>query len=266
MKIKCASAENAVNFECGVWNGPQDKGITATGPVDFAIKMRNELAGTEQTLFAGRAKVEKALSNEHGPKAANHFVYFVNHDWNLPIGHAYYDEDHNWLRVKFWVRGGNDGLEPHLFYRGQEVTMNWAGEVRSDGTCSSDIEIRPTQTVTEQLPRGAVWTRIDCRLNGAIARPKADNPGAHAISEKPGEYEVKVIRNRRLSRSIKFTVGPDGNIVDSSVVAANKLGPRGWAVVPVAILDDQDGTWDKNAWKTDVLYGNPLVGFTWPPQ
>ena len=77
----------------GAGDIPEDKGITYTGPVNFAIKMRNELAGTDTTLFTGKAKVAKALSNEHGPKAANKFVYYVNHDWNLPIGYVYYTPD-----------------------------------------------------------------------------------------------------------------------------------------------------------------------------
>jgi len=35
-------------------------------------------------------------------------------------------------------------------------------------------------------------------------------------------------------------------------------------IVPVAILDDQDGPWDKNAWRTGAFYGNPLTGFIAP--
>ena len=94
-----------VKFDCGTqetqkgrWWEPEecggrqieDKSITAVGVVNFAIKLRNELAGGDTTLFTGKAKVEKTLSNEHGPKAVNKFVYFVNHDWNLPIGYVYY--------------------------------------------------------------------------------------------------------------------------------------------------------------------------------
>ena len=253
-------------YECGDRDRLQDSAILTTGVFTFAIKMRNELQGTDQTLFTGRAKVEKALSNEHGPKAVRKFVYYANHDWNLPIGQVSYDEDRNRLKVRFWVRGGNDGLEPHLFYRGQEVTMNWAGEIRSGGSCSSDIEFRPTHSVTENLPQGAVWTRIDCSLHGAIARPNADNPGAHAVSAKPGEYEVKVLRQQRLARSIKFAVGPDGNLVDNGVAASIGIVFSNFVMVPVAILDDRDGPWDRNAWKTDAFYGNPPAGFTWPPQ
>ena len=51
--------------------------------------MRNELQGTDTTLFTGKMKVGKHKSNEAGPKAANKFVYYVDHDWNLPIGYVY---------------------------------------------------------------------------------------------------------------------------------------------------------------------------------
>ncbi len=75
-----------------------------------------------------------------------------------------------------------------------------------------------------------------------------------------------MLRNGRLSRSIKFTVGPDGNLVDNGVAASVGLAMPNFVMVQVAILDDQDGPWDKSAWKTEALYGNPLAGFTWPPQ
>jgi hypothetical protein len=155
-------------------------------------------------------------------------------------------------------------VDPDLFYRVQEVTTNWAGQTYSGGSCSSDIEFQPTQYATEKLPQRALWTRIDCSLEGANVKPSADKPRDHAISAKPGEYEVKVLRNGKLSRSIKFTVGSDGQIVNNGAGAS--IGMPQVNFVPVAILDDQDGPWDKSAWKTEALYGNPLAGFTWPPQ
>lgn len=35
-------------------------------------------------------KVAKAHSNEHGQKVVNHFVYYVDQDWNLAIGYISY--------------------------------------------------------------------------------------------------------------------------------------------------------------------------------
>ena len=79
--------------------------------------------------------------------------------------------------------------------------------------------------------------------------------------------QAKVLRGDppELARSIKFTVGPDGKIVDSGVAAASSVLTRR-VLVPVQIIGDMDGQWDRNAWKTEAFYGHPLKGFTPPPQ
>jgi len=63
-----------------------------------------------------------------------------------------------------------------------------------------------------------------------------------------------------LARSIKFTVSPDGRF-DNGTASANKLGSDR-VIVPVQIIGDQDGQWNRSAWKTDAFYSNPLTGFT----
>jgi hypothetical protein len=98
VKFDCSTDETSAGrwyeTECGGRDGvPEDKSSTFTGLVTFTIKLRNELAGTNATLFTGKAKVEKAHSNDVGPKAVNRWVYFVNHDWNLPIGYVFLTPD-----------------------------------------------------------------------------------------------------------------------------------------------------------------------------
>ena len=83
------------------------------------------------------------------------------------------------------------------------------------------------------------------------------------MASNPGEYEFKLLWNNKLARTIKFTVGPDGKL-ENGIAPANKLG-NDRVIVPVMILGDQDGKWDREAWKTWAFYGNPLTGFT-PPQ
>jgi hypothetical protein len=52
-----------------------------------------------------------------------------------------------------------------------------------------------------------------------------------------------------------------GGKFDNGLATANKLGsPR--VIFPVQIIGDQDGQWDRAAWKTEAFYGNPLTGFT----
>jgi hypothetical protein len=77
----------------------------------------------------------------------------------------------------------------------------------------------------------------------------------YQLRANPGDYELKVLRNNHLARSIKFTVGSDGKF-DNGIAAANKLGSN----------RDEDGPWNRAAWKTDAFYGNPLTAFTPSPH
>jgi hypothetical protein len=61
-------------------------------------------------------------------------------------------------------------------------------------------------------------------------------------------------------QALEFKVGPDGKFV-SAIASANKLGSDR-SIIPVQIIGDQDGKWNKTAYKADAFYGNPLTGFT----
>jgi hypothetical protein len=265
--------------ECGGRDIPEDKGTTYTGPVNFTIRLRNELAGTDATLFTGKMKVAKVHSNESGPKAVNRFVYYVDHDWNLPIGYVFLTKDdvHGWdlahFKAAFWIRGDATTFQPHLFYQGKEVGKVFYDNVESGSAgCSAEIEAGPTLSVDDSLPQKAKWARVRCDFpnvfgwdrRNAKSDPSAGQVGsAQLLNANPGDYELKVLINNHLTRSIKFTVGPNGKL-DNGIAAANKLGSDR-VIVPVQIIGDQDGQWDRAAWKTEAFYGNPLTGFTPAP-
>jgi hypothetical protein len=262
VKIKCDLDQNGEGYECGSVHDPEDKATLATGHIPFAIKMRNELAGTDATLFTGKAKIETVPSDDYAPAAPRKLAYVADMDWNLPIGHVYIDNEDN-LNVRFWVRGEANYINAHVFYRGKEIGVNsYTGATSS---CSSDIDYQTNVFVAGTVPQGAKWRRVNCRML-VYAKPIENAPDLHALSRNPGEYEVKVLRNRKLARVIKFTVGGDGKLVDNGAAASIGVARPNFVVVPVAILDDQDGQWDRNGWKTDAFYGHPLTGFTWPPQ
>lgn len=264
--------------ECGGRDGvPEEKSSVYTGSFSFAIKMRNELAGTDATIFNGKAKVAKVHSNEISTgKFANHFVYYVDHDWNMPIGYVYYTPDDlkGWdrpiLHIAFWVRGDAYKFDPHLFYQGKEVgKMFYDGTEVGKASCEPDVENNTTQYVDEKLaPQKAKWARVVCEFGNVRAWDKSgEEPGMfgalYQLDKNPGEYEFKLLWNNKLSRTIKFSV-PAGGKLDTSLATSNKLGTDR-LIVPVTVLTDQDGTWDKAAWKTDAFYGNPLTGFTPAP-
>lgn len=115
------------------------------------------------------------------------------------------------------------------------------------------------------MPQKAKWSRIDCDFPSVKGWDKKNQPPGmfgpmFMFSKSPGAYELKVLMNNHLARSLKFTVGADGKF-DNGIATQNKLGSDR-VIVPVQIIGDQDGKWDKNAWKTDAFYGNPLTGFS----
>jgi len=288
VKFDCETSETppgrSMNTKCGGRDDiPEDKSVTYVGPVSFAIRLRNPLseAGVK-TLFTGKAKVVKSRSNEHGPKAINKFVYYVDHDWALPIGYVYLVPENPELprfEAAFWIRGdvSSTGLypvEPHLLYQGKEVGLVFLdGSQIATPSCTGDLTLNTTRSVSESVPQGGKWTRVRCTFysvfgwdkTGQEKRPLPGETGqVHVFSGNPGDYELKVLVKGRLARSLKFAVAEDGTIVDNGIAAANQLGSDK-TIVPVKFTGAPDGAWDKLAWKTGAFYGNPLTGFTAPP-
>ncbi len=259
--------------DCGGPDVPEEKGVTYVGPVNFSIKMKNELSGTNATLFTGKAKVAKSHSNLVGPHYVNSWVYYVDHDWALPIGYVFYERDEirgwNYPLFAFAVAVRGEAaplLEPHLFHEGKEVGRTiWRGEeVGKPGCGSSEMEVTTTHITS---PSHFWWTRWRCEFSGVRAWNKTGgkNEGMfgpmYLMNEHPGDYEVKVLSKGHLVRSFKFAVDAEGKIVDNGIAPSNKLGTDR-IIVPVQVLGDVDGVWNRLAWKTEAFYGNPLTGFT----
>ena len=264
VKLDCRLG--GVEWECKAPDDSEQQRINAVGVFPFAIKMKNPLDGTDKTLFTGKAKVEKAPMIAPELKKPAQVAYFVNYDWALPIGYVFDEGD--WPTVAFMVRGTNSsGLQLHVFYKGQEV-----GADQGPFDCSTtEQNPRPTNGTHDSVPQGGTWERVACSLKGL--EWTGGNKGYHTLDKNPGEYEVKVLWKDELVRTMKFTVGPDGKLADNGLARANGiigLDPINGrdtkrVVIPVTVLGTQDGKWDRNAWKTDAFFGNPLTGFT-PPQ
>jgi hypothetical protein len=253
-------------YQCGGPDFPEEKGTTATGLFPFTIKLRNELQGTDQTLFTGKVRIEKSPGDNGTPaeRAKKSFFYPV-HDWAMPIGYVFYGPEENYLYTSFWVRGGTtNNIQPHVFYKGKE--LDYAGTDKS--SCKDRAEVG--DAYIRSVKPAPVWRLVECRLYTVIVRDKGNKDDTrHRLMSNPGEYEIKVLRDDELARSIKFTVGPGGDFGGGipllyGIDARNDERLSG-VIVPVQIIGTQDGTWDKNAWKTEAFYGNPPQGFTPAP-
>jgi len=251
------------NYQCGGPSVPEEKGIVATGLFPFAIKMRNELRGIDQTLFAGKARIDKAPGDAGTPaERAKQSFFFPVHDWAMPVGYVYYSPQENFLHTAFWVRESSGRMSAHVFYRGKQIAP------AAEPSCRDVSEVG--NAYIRSVKPAPVWRLVQCQLY----IPYMDRGGEygtppHYLSANPGEYEIKVLRNDELSRSIKFAVGPDGQLAGGAPVLYTLRWSDGdrqpGVVVPVAVLDGRDGPWDKNAWKTEAFYGNLLKGFAPAP-
>jgi hypothetical protein len=281
IKFECNTNETKDGYwwptECGMnSNDVKDEQATIeTGLAGFKILLKNELEGANNTLFTGKFKVEKFhVGVVDLPKFKNNFSYYVNYDWNLPIGYVYsYDvmdarpgytpsTTEGPFNFVTWFKG-----DPKLIDYGKYVAyLYYQGKLVADSTGGSD-----TYSITScQVTNAASFESANtyCRRVFTIKAYVWDKqPQFHQpwfkMYENPGEYEIKVLQNGKLARTAKFTMGTNYQLVDTRIGKQNSLG-TGRVVVAVEILGDQDGTWDRNSYKTDAFFGNPLSGFVVP--
>ena len=242
-----------------------DKRTTlATGVFGFTIRLKNELSGANEKVMSGKYRVTKFHIGNNLPAFKNQFEYVVDQDWNLPIGYLYFNMPADRLMpplvVSMWFRGelNNSMLAAYLFYNGKQI----ASTKEQMGSADYDAAIFANSH------EGARWKRWKFSW-GQVRGWNAGTSSANNISQlfflaaNPGEYEVKVLRDGDLARSAKFTIGPDGRLVDNGITQKNNLGGLAM-ILPVKVLGVGDGEWDASAWKTDAFYGNPLSGFMAP--
>ena len=237
----------------------------ATGVFGFTIRLKSELSGTNEKVFSGKFKVAKFHIGNSLPAFRNQFEYYVDQDWNLPIGYLYFNTpaDPNMppLKIAMWFRGelDNTKVAAYLFYNGKQIasTKEQSGSAAYDSAVFANSHEGNTRWERWNFAWGLVrgWNTDTSSANNTSQ--------IFFLNKNPGEYEVKVLRDGELARSAKFTVGPDGRLVDNGIAQKNNLG--GFAMIlPVKVIGAADGQWDANAWKTDAFYGNPLAGFAAP--
>ncbi len=243
-----------------------DKRTTlGTGTFGFTIRLKSELSGTNEKVFSGKFKVTKFHIGNNLPAFKNQFEYVVDQDWNLPIGYLYFNvpADRNMppLVISMWFRGelDNTKLAAYLFYNGKQIasTKDQSGSAGYESAIFANSHEGNTRWERWKFSWGSVrgWNTDTSSANNTFE--------IFFLNQKPGEYEVKVLRDGELARSARFSVGADGRLVDNGITQKNNLGGLAM-ILPVKVIGTGDGQWDANAWKIDAFYGNPLSGFSAP--
>jgi hypothetical protein len=284
MSYACPVAElgsdGFVNIQGGDDRGKyESKATTYTGYVNFTIGMKNELEGTNKTLFTGKFKASKNTG-----KVQAMYMYYIDYDWTMPIGLLTYpvlEVDVDWRAcrsarpmIHMWFpTNGKEQETPvaYLYFNGKKISSS---ERADQGGYTVPVEIGLSE-------EGRCY-RSYCFEFGKVLvfdrEPSSVDTSAFFHLEKnPGEYEIKVLWNGKLVRTGKFTVGADGRIVDGGAAARETLktwnfqpmDPKYWSdiviVVPLKVLGNNGFPCNADAWKTDAFWGNPIKGFA-PPQ
>jgi hypothetical protein len=267
----CQTPEIAEGATGNIEN-PSDSGdamlrqtITTTGVFTFKVTLKNELTSTNKTLYSGKFTVGKFHSGPNVPVNKNQFEYYVDHDWLLPIGYLFFDtrlnEEAPPMRLSIWFRGETkqEDVAAYVFYKGKQICST---KVSEEGSAYPKFAVSTTGSDPDPLWRNMLFSfhNVACYYKQVSANTK---PMWHFLDANPGEYEIKVLRKGKLARSVTFTVGADGKVVDNGVAKKNKMGEFA-IVVPVKILPGMDGKAKPETYKTDAFYGNPLAGFTAP--
>lgn len=243
----------------------EKKYTTAVGPFGFKIRLKNELAGTNQVLYTGKFTIGKVSKFNGTPVTKNKYDYYIDHDWALPIGYLWFKPDTvvSPLSATMWFKGNTNGtdLSAYVFYKGKQI----ASTKEYGSASSTDMEVR-TVSGDAGDPTWQAWIMTWYTIAEKATDPNNPNERLFYLDKNPGEYEIKVLRKGTLCRQAAFTVGTDGKITIPGTTGVNDpMISRDRMIMPVKVLGTMDGTWNKAAWQTEGYYGSPLKGVSLLP-
>jgi hypothetical protein len=212
-----------------------------TGRIDFEVSFVDPLAGGNRKVGAGHLIVGGG---------ANDVDYYVSYDWATEVmwvdfmGRGNPSLDYPGLVVQgifLQPTERSETMSLHLFHKGKEIAS--ADRFGNDFTTNA----RNSKTRQGYGAIGAAWS-----LPNVVAYDRRPEKGGFfVLSENPGEYTLKVLRNGELAREANFTITPDGKIDRSLNVAANL--PHGYTVLRAKVHGQQDRA--KANFKADGLWG-----------
>ena len=239
----------------------------AIGQYGFKITIKNELQGTNQTLFAGKFKADKVFYGDV-PQDKDNYRWYVDYDWALPIAEIFADSEELMygrmvekeakpLVVSFWFRGRAGDAVAYLFYNGKQIGNT---ETTENGVANGEQGV----TLFDKPGVPCSWVKNLYTFTHVLVS-NSENPDNHPdtfrMDKNPGEYEVKVLRKGKLVRAMKFAVGADGKIVDNGVSRQNELGTSRMTFYAAVTGDEEGRQPDLQVWKTTAFFGGQLKGF-----
>ena len=242
----------------------EKKLIPMTGAFSFKIMLKNELTKTNTVLYQGKFTVNKFHYGNNLPQFKNQFEYYVENDWRLPYGLLFADSQMDAeaprLRILMWFRDTEkvlttDDAACYVFFNGKQIAST-----KTNGGAISKLQVNTSGMNAGEPGWRTMVFFVNQISTGRIPASNNNYRDIHWLDKNPGVYEIKVLREGKLARTARFTVGADGKIADNGIAAKNKFGGDSM-LLPIKIEPGMDGKADMNAWKQGFFY-NPVAGFT----
>lgn len=250
-------------------NGKQTVELNPSRAADKFTNRATDAVGTygikisdtrdDSVLFQGKFKVNKFKYGPAIPMFKNQYCFYVEQDWNIPIGYVWLDWDTAaaYPTVSVWIKGDNrpGDIEGRLFYKGEQIATT-----DNRGRVLNNESRRPNVPENKDLTHFQRW---DLSWYGIVYGPSQEARNRHReakfINDMDGDYTVKIFLKGQQIREVNFSVA-GGKLADNGIAKNNKLGDH-MIIVPVKVLSTAE-KWNANSWKTDAFYGNPLTGFS----
>lgn len=232
----------------------QDKRSSiATGFFSFKITLKNSLQGTSKLFYQGKFKVSKEFAGTSHPNFKNQNCFYVEQDWMLPMAYLNFDskidENAPMFYTNMWFRGSNNGkLKGFLFYNGKKI---------------SDTEMGGTGNVESIISEGDkdnkyIWELHKFNfINVRYFDNSSNRSNFHVLKRNKGNYEIKIMLDDEIVRTIPFTIGDNGKIVDSELAKNNGISGFG-IIVPANVIPIKEGILNIATFKADAFYSNAL--------
>jgi len=233
------------------------KAVVTTGT--YGLKITN--SKTNEVAFQGKFKVNKLPAFPGEAQYKNRVQFFVDNDWNLPIGYVGFSYDIGWANptpvVFMWFKGRLEAkdFEARLFHNGEEIASTDGDGIVNVYQYRGENCLKFVDTCQLQQ-YGFYWEKFIVENTDWVRSRK---PNAMFTKDKPGDYTVKVFHKGIQVREAKFIIDADGKIARNAFSEQMPLTNHK-IVVPVKVMGNLD-KWNPTTWKTDAFSGNPLSGF-----
>lgn len=224
---------------------------------NFAFKIQMKQAGQQSELFKGKLKI-----GTYAAKDSKQLQHGSEEDWRVPLGFIFFaqasEPNSPPMFADFWFKHRNlefEKLTATLHYNGKQVAINTAesnnAELITDRRTNMDPK-DPQKDFSYQL-----WRFAFANVRAHVEDPDSyDTSHWHILDKNPGKYELKVFYAGQQVRASSFVIGGDGKLVSPGSVEKDSNGNQR-SLLPTQVMGAVDMPWNKQAYLSEIYYGNP---------